>query len=362
MQVVSKMDNILFKIGLTLTPNRDKCHRRWIDKPLIVSISAIIFSSLSVISLMTSNYELAIKLGDIGLMMKLKLQVNVAKIFSGLMILMFQWINYYNYKRGVELKFISLFQAICGVISPNSLGINRVEEFNKIKYLAKKCFVILKYQNNYVITSAAMTTVVGLYVIAGETSMIIPYGLVHSLLWMSFARTFFSIVTYQIFYFCFVCKYLKVKVAQLNLSVKQIKPNIQSRRNMKNILYSYDALIREISQYNATYWSKFLAIFWIGFGTFVVITLIIFLGEDSHIVIKLLCSYQLTIYLSVFLLVILSAAAVHKAVKISYPILHQLILISNRASQIDNSRGRFKKNKIKVIVYNKFNNIDCFFF
>ena len=94
------------------------------------------------------------------------------------------------------------------------------------------------------------------------------------------------------FYFYLICKYLKVKVRQLNKKVKQLKRWNNIRRHMKNILRSYDALFREITQYNITYWSKFLIVFWIGFGTFSVIFLIIFLNQNSNIAIKLICLYS----------------------------------------------------------------------
>ena len=188
------MDDILFAIGLSFTSTKMNYRRKWINRPITVSIISIIFISFGSVCQTVKDYEHAVELGDLGHMMKIKLQVNVGKIFSGIMVIMFQWINYYNYKRGVKLEFISLFQAICGTIKPKSIGIDRME-FNEIKNLANKYFIILKYQNNYVIPSAGMTVVLVLYFIKGKTSMIIPYGLVHCFTWMLFGRTFFNVVT-----------------------------------------------------------------------------------------------------------------------------------------------------------------------
>ena len=341
------MDDILFTIGLSLTSSRKNYHRRIINHPIVITIASLIWIITSCwLALQTADYELAIKLGDVGHMIKLKRHSNEAKILAGVMVLWFQYINYSNYKRGVKLNFIRVFQAILVLIRPKSIGINTRAEFNKMKHLSKKTFFILNYQNNYFIPSAAMTGIPFVYFIAGESSMIIPYGLVHSLIWAIFGRVFFNVVTYQIFYFCFVCKYLKVKVAQFNKNVKKLKQDIVVQRNIKNILHSYSALFLEINLYNTTYWSKFLLVFWIGFGTFVVIFVHIVLYQDSHIAILLISSYLLTIYSTVFLLVIFTAASVNTAVKKSYPILNSLILIIDHANLTQKSRLR-KKLKVK---------------
>ena len=66
-----------------------------------------------------------------------------------------------------------------------------------------------------------------------------------------------NIYGYQFLFFYLLCRYLRLKLKNLNKSVSDMKNGIRLM-SIENILRSFDQIFQEISEYNTTYWSKFL--------------------------------------------------------------------------------------------------------
>ena len=90
-------------------------------------------------------------------------------------------------------------------------------------------------------------------------------GVPNSLLLALYAHYFCNIMIFQFAYFHFICKYLKLKLKNLNKELRDIQVNKNFTR-IPRILRSLDALYREIEEYNVTYWSKFMFIIWLIWG------------------------------------------------------------------------------------------------
>ena len=77
--------------------------------------------------------------------------------------------------------------------------------------------------------------------------------------------TFFNFVCYQIMLFYIICLYLKIKINALNESLLEMKRRKRFLR-IRETLQSFDSLYSEINEYNITFWSKLLAVFWLFLG------------------------------------------------------------------------------------------------
>ena len=69
---------------------------------------------------------------------------------------------------------------------------------------------------------------------------------------------------------------------------------IRSKNNFNRIpkiLHSLDAFYREIDEFNTTYWSKFLLIIWLFYGTLCVVITYIGIYSNANIVVRVLFIY-----------------------------------------------------------------------
>lgn len=340
-----RMDNILYEIGLSFESYSTKRKRKFNSKTILVISNTILFMTFSTISIFNEEFEVALMLGDLSSFVRLKFYGNLAKILCCLLIFSSMWIYYYNYRKNVEQTFIVLFRGLSGDIDPSLIGVSRFDDFNKLKVQAHKIFSFLNYQNKYFMPSVTFLIVIFLYGMVSDPTSMTIYGLPHAAHWAIFAKTNFEIITYQIFYFYFICKYLILKIKDLNGVLSRMAKEFISQRKISKILHSYDALYREIHDYNSTYWSKFLLLFWICFGTYVVLILIVVLQQNSHTLVLIVCLYLLLVYSSIFLLVIFTAASVNKEVHKVYPKFFNLFIILNK----NFSGAKNLKNFLKVI-------------
>ena len=74
----------------------------------------------------------------------------------------------------------------------------------------------------------------------------------------------------KIIYFYILCRYLRLKLKNLNENVLQMKRGIRFIR-IQNILNEFNEIYLEINEYNTTYWSKFLLIIWFTYGLPIII-------------------------------------------------------------------------------------------
>ena len=94
----------------------------------------------------------------------------------------------------------------------------------------------------------------------------------------------------KVAYFFYICKYLKLKVQNLNQELNDIRSK-NDFNTLPKILHSLDALYREIDEFNTTYWSKFLLIIWLFFGTLCVTITYICIFGNTNIMVRILFFY-----------------------------------------------------------------------
>ena len=142
-------------------------------------------------------------------------------------------------------------------------------------------------------------------------------------------------------YFFYICKYLKLKVKNLNEELNVIRSKNDFNRIPKT-LHSFDALYREIDDYNTSYWSKFLLIIWLFFGTLcVVITYICIFGK-SNIIIRMLFIYMNISAITLFDFIFSNACSLNLEANKTYTKLNSLFTDYFKLKNRRNLRLLFK--------------------
>ena len=161
------------------------------------------------------------------------------------------------------------------------------------------------------------------------------YGILSGICGSLNGNYYWNFLGYQYVYFYLVCRYLKLKVKNYNEQVKLAKSKQLS--NIPDLVRSFDRLNNEITEYNKSYLSKFLFIFWFVFASAIVLFLYIVIFVDLPTVVKIVSAYTLLIYFIMFLFTIMTAASINYHARISYSSLNSLFISINKSNEIQST-------------------------
>ena len=321
--IIEGIDDIMYSIGLSFKPTRDRQKRRNLfNNPIFILMMTLYYCSTRVILItMVGNdqIELLLALGDYGHFFGLKNINNMFILNIEMIILSLQLVNYYNYKRGIESTFVRVFQMMSGLITPESIGLFDINEVIKLVNKTRILMTIAIYLNKIYIGEAFLF-ILTFYYLKTELSRTWFYMLHCSINLMYFAHIMTTFIVYQFIYFYIICKYLKIKINNLNQRILKMKTTIlfTSIVYIPNILFSFDELFREIANYNATYWSKFLFIIWFYFGFAIILVLYISIFSEMVAILKFITHCLLFEFAIVLWFTIFTAASVNTSVNKSY--------------------------------------------
>ena len=324
---IEGVDDISYYIGLSLNSCRDEPKkRRRFHNPILIMTINIIYIIMMIFSLYFNgtNELLSYALFDIDYLIGLHYKAKATQVIASITVLFSQCIYYYNYKRGIEPSFLRLFQVMTGSIAPFSVGL--VDE-NEVEYLTrftKKVYKILKLNNEKVSLIFILTLPLSLYLFNTNKLEYLLLGLFQTAFSGIWALYYITILSYQIFYFYILCRYFQIKINNSNKILIQVKCRKRSI-NVYTTLASFDALYREINEYNVIYWSKILFIIWTTMGTMCAITLNVVIHTET-VYLKILFTYFLIIFIVIFLFTILTAASVNKQANKTYKIMNSLFV------------------------------------
>ena len=155
-----------------------------------------------------------------------------------------------------------------------------------------------------------------------------------------------SLFHYSCLYFYIMCKYIRIKNKNITRGLIHIKKENKYYR-IRQILSSYDSLYKEINEYNASYWSKFLLNIWLVFGSSIVILIFILIFANINIIMKLLLMYFTFIFVIIFNLILSNACSVNSESKKAYIIFNSIILEISRTKTNKRNFALVLKNKVK---------------
>ena len=117
---------------------------------------------------------------------------------------------------------------------------------------------------------------------------------------------------------------------------------------IREILYSFDVIYREINEYNTTYWGKFLFIFWSLFGSIVILYIYIIFYSNLNIILKFFIFYAMMSFSFLFNFILSKVCSLNSEANKSYKIFHSFII---QYSKTYLSLKIFQlHNKINVII------------
>ena len=347
---MDSIEDILYSIGLSHQSMRKETKRSVFYSPKFIAIIVFSYIITQTLSLLTDDEFVHLLLNELILRMGIGVYISIELIILSLMTLFSQSVYYWNYKRGIEPTFVRVFQVMSGSITPSSVGLTNERQVRQLLSIAKWIKRVLK-SNKFLIPIFVIFYIIinNFYIADKMTSYILfPYHFIYTSLWLYHTQ---NIITIQLLLFFIICKYFKIKFEVQNKIIEKIR-SINTNR-IKNILYSYDRLYREINEYNTTYWSKFLFSIWFCFGVFIVVLIYLLIFVNISIVIRILIFYFTILHSSLYLFIMTNASSLNSEANKSYKIFNSFYV--NFWKTIS---GRKIINCLKVINLNIFQN--CF--
>src|ERR1700761_4441760 len=121
----SRVDDILYEIGLCLQSVRERHKRRAINNPVFTAIVLVLFIIQRLISIaLPEDDRRLLYTGDVGHYYGLKFHINFSFGLISVLCLLCQLIFVYNSKRGIYPTFVRVFQVMSGLVTPQSVGLN----------------------------------------------------------------------------------------------------------------------------------------------------------------------------------------------------------------------------------------------
>ena len=211
------------------------------------------------------------------------------------------------------------------LISPDDIGLHH-EDATPIFKSAKRLFIILRISINYTISTCCFLYMSLIYLMEVSLIEFIIYGIPNTIFWTIWTNHFWNIFGYQTLYFYILCKYLRIKLNNINQELIQMKSGIRFIR-IRHTIYTLNALYREINEYNSTYWSKFLFIVWLTYGNIILFLSMVFLFSKLHILLYLCIVYILSLCFVSFVFLITTSASVNSCANKAYPLLNSNLVI-----------------------------------
>ena len=314
--------NHLHRIGLCLTDDQEiSSQRKWYNKPIIVFTVFVLFLAQKTITTLLgdSHWSAMVVLGDWAHMWGIKLFANSCYMLATLLAMGWQFIYYYNYRKGVKPTFLRVFAMMSGSLSPKAIGLSRRDRIEKMIMHMRMVCACIDFNNCYVIPVAALITVTTSYFMFTSLLDTVVYGLPNAVLLMIWAHYLFQVLLYQMVYIHFVCIYLKLRIEDLNQKMILFNERkFKSFLTLDTILKSLNSLYNEINEYNISFFSKFYLLFWLTIGSITILLLFILFFVSMALVIKVIIFYCLMVLMSLFLFVIFTASSVNSMAFKSY--------------------------------------------
>ena len=345
--VIKDCDELLYEIGLCLTSLRERPKRWPINNPVFIAIITSIYLSERVASILVpeSDRQMLLLVGETGRYFDIKVQWNLILMLTSMIGLSSQTLYYYNHRKGIKPTFLRVFQVMSGSVAPLSVGLNDrrdVRELLKFKPVFKIMLI------HYRVVSYVMPFgfIMISFIINEDLSTAVIYGLPNAI-WMGiWISPIVAFLFSQFLYFYLICKYLKMKINNLNKIVIESKKSNNYTAILRTIRQYY-SIYAEIDEYDTTYWSKFLFFIWLFMGLFVTAFLYVVIFRELVIIIKVMFSYADLIAFGIIHFMFITAAALNSSVHRPYKLLNNIV--AKDPTKLAFIRIARLRQKIKVI-------------
>ena len=338
--VINSLDTTLYRIGLSFESEVDIKRKRFCN-PRLIFVIVILFLIQNLFNLFVRDDPfLSILFGNYGYFLKIGKIWNVVFIFAVLLVVGSQFTYYYNHKNDTKPTFLRVFQMMSGSVTPRAVGLTNSEKILKLLKKTRISFKILSLNNNYFLPFLSFALIITLYLLNCTLAETLIYGLPNAVLYTAFAYHAFNIAFYQCLYFYILCCYLKIKIENIKIN---LLISIEKKKN-SNLHYMCQRLVdlcSECSEYNTSFWSKNLLLFWFSVNSADVCFLFMALFLPMKLFFKLVIIYC---FVSVFFMlsfIISIASSVNCQFNEFHPILNSVYtMFSKQYSNRSHTRVR----------------------
>jgi hypothetical protein len=347
--LVTSAGSHLYRIGLSHFPYGWK--RKKFHYPLLITLLNVIFLAKSITSLLVSeeNPELFILLFDFAYFLNSRIHINIGVTFMIILTLVSQLLHYINYKNNLKPSYLKPFDMMSGLVSPKSIGLTNEVKIYKLLKISKQLFFICDIITEKLVPILFMTINVWPMIKVCSLKQLILYIIPMNMIYNFSCYIAFSIILYQMVYFCLICYYLRIKTNECNNKIRNYLKNriALNNKRAKNLITELNSIYSEIEDYNENYWSKYLFWVWILYTTIINMFLYNAIFAKLNFLLTFISIYGSVVLISALILLINCASSVHLEVNRSYQLIYSLISIKRKLM--------FNRMLFKVIILLKKN-------
>ena len=316
--IATNADDILYRIGLCPTSLNDRPNRRPIDHPIraLVVLSVALIERLISLSISDKHTKSGL-LGFSGYFGSVRRHYDLFHTLVIILSLSSQLIYHWNHINGVRPTFLRLFQMMTGSVAPKDIGLTDEEYIRQLCKRTDKWCEFGWFQNRYIITVMSFTFSMFIYLARDRLMAVLMYGIPNSALLLISDYYILQFHFFQFLFFLIICSYLNHQINGLNETAKQMT---ETKRfpNIGTLLLQYHQICDEINEYNVTYWSKFLFVFWLTSGINLIILLFITIFSPMELLLRIILSIVAIEVTLSFLLIIFTTSSVNLSAYKSY--------------------------------------------
>ena len=347
---IPSLEHILHRNGLPLESKKSYPKRKLLFNPIIVFTLLLLFLTREVVILsLDKENALTFKvLGSVAYLIGTKQHLTSFMILLNILRLSIQSIYYYNYRNGINPTFLRVFQMMSGSLPPKSLGLTDEQQIRKLLRTTRRLVKFLEINNNRIMPFCMFSFVSSVYWFHTDWMETLGFGLPNAIIFILLTNYLINGVFYQLAIIFIIGLYLRLKINALNQVVNEMKRRKRFIR-IRETLQSFDSLYSEINEYNKTYLSKILFVFWTLFATIIVFHLYICSYVDLELFIKLIVLYSGCVYAFIFASMLYSVSSVSYSANQSYKTLNSFIIsYSEHNKHFYYTRT---SNKLKVLLF-----------
>ena len=250
-----------YKYGLSLFPTGSVPRKRFYHPVLIFVFITIYWIKLVIcLAYDFQDDDFNIWIGNFVYFMDGRVHTNFNNLIYGSMAIVFQTIHCWYYWTGIEPTYLRPLLMSAGKLSPETLGLTDKETVRKLRRRVKLNIwlagMVLKSGIPLAILIAGIPFAMNVTPLQ-FIFLSLPWTVVFTI-WIHYTGAFFL---YQVGYFLSICYYFKLKIKHLNEElVRLTRPSKKIIRSaeIKRIVRQFDAVHREVFDYNDNYWSLYL--------------------------------------------------------------------------------------------------------
>jgi hypothetical protein len=256
--------------------------------------------------------------------------MNVAIILWGILALFSQILHYWKYYKNESPSYLKPFEMISGLVSPKSIGLSNREDINQLLKRSKFMFKVSKLLTFGPTFTGFCISFIPLFMNSSFHFFLI--FIFWALLFATYSYLSININFSQMTYFYIICLYLKLKLRNVNNSIRKSfeKKYKMTNNRMKNILNSLDSIISEINTYNNDLWAKYLMIVLVSVILVLDLSLFESIFEKMSLFFKIIMLYFSGIIFVLLIILMNTASSVSFEANKSYKLLNKLFITNNK--------------------------------